>query len=102
MLLYRASAATTPRDVWLSKARAFLRPLEQRYAPLVVQSSMAWIVPCQQTQKAGQMSQGLLSLVLFLPIQLTIKLHHMENVANGGLIWEADMATPARFERATY
>jgi len=35
---------------------AFLRPLEQRYAPLVVDKTTAWIVPCQQTQKAGQMS----------------------------------------------
>ena len=41
----------------------FLRPLEQCYAPLVVNSSTAWIVPCQQTQKAGQIGQGLLSLV---------------------------------------
>jgi len=43
---------------------AFLRPLEQRYAPLVVNQTTAWTVPCQQTQKAGQMSQGLLPLVL--------------------------------------
>jgi len=42
--------------IWPSKARAFLRPLEQRYDPLVVQSSSAWNVPCQQTQKVGQMN----------------------------------------------
>jgi len=44
---------------------AFLRPLEQeqRYDPLVVNQTTAWIVPCQQTQKAGQTSQRLLPLV---------------------------------------
>jgi len=42
---------------------AFLRPLEQRYAPLVVSKTTTWIVPCQQTQKTGQMGQGLLPLV---------------------------------------
>jgi len=41
----------------------FLRPLEQRYDPLVLSQSTAWTVPCQQTQKAGQTSQGLLPLV---------------------------------------
>jgi len=34
----------------------FLRPLEQRYDPLVVNKTTACIVPCQQTQKAGQTS----------------------------------------------
>jgi len=61
---YRASAATTPRDVFGPAKPGFLRPLEQRYDPLVVNQTTAWIVPCQQTQKAGQTSQGLLSLVL--------------------------------------
>jgi len=42
----------------------FLRPLEQRYDPLVLSQSTVWIVPCQQTQKAGQTSQRLLPLVL--------------------------------------
>jgi len=43
---------------------AFLRPLEQRYDPLVVNKTTACIVPCQQTQKADQISQKLLPLVL--------------------------------------
>ncbi len=42
---------------------AFLRPLEQRYVPLVVSQTTAWNVPCQQTQKAGQIGQNLTPLV---------------------------------------
>jgi len=60
---YRASAGTTPGDVFGPAKPGFLRPLEQRYAPLVVDKTTAWNVPCQQTQKAGQTSQRLLSLV---------------------------------------
>jgi len=61
---YRASAATTPGGGFGPAKPGLLRPLEQRYAPLVVNKTTAWIVPCQQTQKAGQTKQGLLTLVL--------------------------------------
>jgi len=60
---HRVSAGTTPRDGFGPAKPGFLRPLEQRYDLTVVFKTTACIVPCQQTQKAGQTSHRLLPLV---------------------------------------
>ena len=55
--------------IWPSKARLFCARWSSVTPHLWSIRARPWIVPCQQTQKAGQMSQGLLSLVLSRPVR---------------------------------